>query len=47
MENADGVTEAMNRVCDQVGDQEDPFVTAAARAILERTEWDEPGNRTS
>ncbi|HXH38660.1 MAG TPA: ribbon-helix-helix protein, CopG family [Thermoanaerobaculia bacterium] len=35
----DEVTEAINRVCDQVGDQKDEFVSAAARRILEKTEW--------
>lgn len=35
----DEVTEAINRVCDQVGDQRDEFVSAAAQRILERTEW--------
>lgn len=35
----DEVTEAMNRVVDQVREPADPFVTAAARRILERTEW--------
>lgn len=33
------VTEAMNRVCDEVGDTKDEFVAAAARRTLERTEW--------
>lgn len=35
----DEVTEAINRVCDQVGDQRDEFVATAARRILEKTEW--------
>jgi metal-responsive CopG/Arc/MetJ family transcriptional regulator len=35
----DEVTEAINRVCDQVGDQNDEFVAEAARRILEKTEW--------
>lgn len=35
----DEVTEAMNRVCAEVGDQDDRFVTAAAGRILERSEW--------
>ena len=35
----DEVTDAINRVCDQVGDQSDEFVTTAARRILEKTEW--------
>ncbi len=35
----DEVTEAMNRACAEVGEPADPFVSAAARRILERTEW--------
>ncbi len=35
----DEVTEAMDRVCAEVGDQHDPFVAAAARRALERSEW--------
>jgi metal-responsive CopG/Arc/MetJ family transcriptional regulator len=35
----DEVTEAMDRVCDDVGEQEDRFVRAAAHHVLERTEW--------
>jgi len=35
----DEVTEAMDQVCAQVGDQGDPFVAAVARRVLERTEW--------
>ena len=35
----DEVTEAMNHVVDQLGEPTDPFVTAAARRILERSEW--------
>ena len=35
----DEVTEAMNRVVDQLEQSTDPFVTAAARRILERSEW--------
>jgi metal-responsive CopG/Arc/MetJ family transcriptional regulator len=34
----DEVTEAINRVCDQVGGQQDEFVSEAARRILEKTE---------
>jgi metal-responsive CopG/Arc/MetJ family transcriptional regulator len=34
------VTEAMNRVCDELGDTKaDPFTSAAARRLLERSEW--------
>ena len=32
------VTEAMDRVCDEVGRQTDEFAAAAARRILERSE---------
>jgi metal-responsive CopG/Arc/MetJ family transcriptional regulator len=35
----DEVTEAINRVCDQLGYEDDALVTPAGRAILERTEW--------
>jgi metal-responsive CopG/Arc/MetJ family transcriptional regulator len=35
----DDVTEAMNRVCEAEGIQADKFVGAAARRVLERTEW--------
>lgn len=36
----DEVTEAMNLVLEQVGeDRADAFVSAAARRALERTEW--------
>lgn len=35
----DEVTEAMNRACDEAGQAEDPFVAAAARRALERSEW--------
>jgi metal-responsive CopG/Arc/MetJ family transcriptional regulator len=36
---ADEVTEAMNRVCDELAKPEDGFVSEAARRTLERTEW--------
>jgi len=36
---SDEVTEAVNRVCDQLGDQKDPFLTSAARRVMQRTEW--------
>ena len=36
---ADALTEAMNRVCDQVGETKDPFVSRAAEAALRRIEW--------
>ena len=35
----DEVTEAMNRVCDDVGEQSDRFIAAAGRRVLERSEW--------
>ena len=35
----DEVTEAMNRVCDQIGDDDRAFVAAAARRVLESVEW--------
>jgi metal-responsive CopG/Arc/MetJ family transcriptional regulator len=35
----DDVTEAMNRVCADVGEYEDKFVNAAGRHVLENTEW--------
>jgi Arc/MetJ-type ribon-helix-helix transcriptional regulator len=35
----DEVTDAINRVCDRIGDQSDEFVATAARRILEKTEW--------
>jgi len=35
----DEVTEAMNRVLDDVGDEPDSFLRVAARRTLERTDW--------
>jgi metal-responsive CopG/Arc/MetJ family transcriptional regulator len=35
----DEVTAAMDRVVEQLGEPSDPFVSAAARRVLERTEW--------
>lgn len=35
----DEVTEAMNRAIIEVGEANDPFVSAAARRVLERNEW--------
>jgi metal-responsive CopG/Arc/MetJ family transcriptional regulator len=35
----DEVTDAINRVVDEIGDQRDGFVAAAARRILEKAEW--------
>lgn len=37
--DADSVTEQINAVCDEVDTRPDAFVAAAARRILERTEW--------
>jgi len=37
--NPEGITEAMDRICEDVGDTPDPAVSAAARRILERSEW--------
>ena len=33
------VTEAMDRVCSEVQDPKDKFVSLAARRVLERSEW--------
>mgnify|MGYP001166019293 FL=1 len=33
------VTQAMDEVCEAVGDQLDPFTGSAARRTLERVEW--------
>ena len=35
----DGVTDTMNRVCDEVGDDDDAFLAAAGRRMLDRVEW--------
>ena len=35
----DEVTEAIDRVCAEAGNRQDPFVTEAARRVLEQTEW--------
>jgi metal-responsive CopG/Arc/MetJ family transcriptional regulator len=35
----DEVTEAMNRVVEQLDEPADPFVSRAARCILEQSEW--------
>lgn len=35
----DEVTEAMNRACAEVPDSPDPFVSAASRRALKRSEW--------
>jgi hypothetical protein len=35
----DETTDAIDRVCAEAGDLKDDFVSAAARQILERSEW--------
>jgi metal-responsive CopG/Arc/MetJ family transcriptional regulator len=35
----DAVTEAMNSVVDQIREPVEPFVSEAARRVLERVEW--------
>lgn len=35
----DEITESINEVCDRLGNQDDPFVRAAARRVLEQSEW--------
>lgn len=35
----DEVTDAMNRVVDQLDQASDPFVLAAAQSVLARNEW--------
>ena len=35
----DEVTDAMNRVCDQVGSEPDEFLAVATRRVLQRVEW--------
>jgi len=37
--DADAVTEALNRVCEDSGSRVDPFVDAAARHLLSTVEW--------
>jgi metal-responsive CopG/Arc/MetJ family transcriptional regulator len=36
---SDRVTDAMDRVCAEVGEETDEFTPLAARRILERSEW--------
>jgi predicted transcriptional regulator len=36
---ADDVTDAMDRVCAELGSTTDEFVSAAAQRVLARTEW--------
>ena len=35
----DEITEAMNKVIDELGDEPDEFLAEATRRILERSEW--------
>lgn len=35
----DEITDAMNRVCADIGGQPDAFIRAAGRRVLENTEW--------
>jgi metal-responsive CopG/Arc/MetJ family transcriptional regulator len=35
----EAVTDAMNDVCEGVGEESDPFTSSAARRVLERVEW--------
>ncbi|HAK96313.1 MAG TPA: hypothetical protein DCM87_15300 [Planctomycetes bacterium] len=35
----DEVTEAFNRIADQIAEPSDEFSTVAARRVLERSEW--------
>ena len=36
---SEDVTEAMDRVCGELGNRKDEFVSSAARRIFERSEW--------
>jgi len=35
----DHVTETMDRVCAELGCEPDPFIAAASRRVLERSDW--------
>jgi len=35
----DQLTETMDQVCAKIGSEPDPFVSAASRRVLERSEW--------
>ncbi|MDE2912224.1 MAG: hypothetical protein OXL68_04795 [Paracoccaceae bacterium] len=35
----DEVTDSMNRVCDEIGGNDDAFLAAAGRRMLAATEW--------
>ena len=41
------VTDALNRVCDEVGGESDDFLAAAGRRILDRVEWSSAGYLSS
>jgi metal-responsive CopG/Arc/MetJ family transcriptional regulator len=36
---ADRVEEALNKVCEELGEKEGPFVSEASRRTLARSEW--------
>jgi predicted transcriptional regulator len=36
---SEDVTEAMDRVCEELGNPKDKFVSSATQRILERSEW--------
>ena len=33
------ITDAMDRICDEVEDSKDPFVSSAAQRVLRKSEW--------
>jgi antitoxin MazE6 len=35
----DAITETMNEVCTEIGDQRDDFAVAASRRVLQREKW--------
>ena len=35
----DEITDAMNRVCSELGEQADEFVSAAGQRLLRKTQW--------
>ncbi len=37
--NDDAITEALNRVYDQVGTEVDPFIDTASKRLLKQVEW--------
>jgi len=37
--DVDAVTEAMNKAIEEAGEAADPFVEAASRRVLKRTQW--------